>query len=557
MQKASWSAANEISNYVKQMQSSIEMFAENETVLIEKAKQNKNIDTFSVNLLNRKISRSYPDAINFLIWDKKGKLLVDADGTQKNKPEVYLLPSISDRQIEYAVRMHRNSDYDHFNIIVPWNYKNTFMGIFGLSFPSELVQPLLYKHQNVEHQLVLWRHDAPGFIEVTTPGTDLELVNEVYLEPEDMQRVGAIAAIGGTQWDVVSLHNLTLFADKLKQVIFNGVLKFLAILAAVLIAFYIYEKESRRRWKESEKARKKQQRLKLALESTQDGVWEVDLGNKEFFFDDRWYEIVGYDKNELPKDVSPSEVLIHRNDLEDFKQALSAHIHDETEFYEHEHRLKHKSGKWRWVHDRGRILERAEDGTPLRLIGTTADITKRKNAEIALRRNEDALHSFYSIISIEEASLHNQIQCLLVSGCQHLKMKCGIFSYIEGDRYTVMQVHTTSPAYKIQAGDKFDLGITYCKITIKSRSPMGFAYAKETQIAEHPAYKALQLEAYLGAPVYLDSKPYGTINFTSIEPREEEFSDGEKQFVSMIAEWVSNRLQSQVAEQRQKKLVKH
>ncbi len=559
MQRSSWAAANEISNYVEQMETNIRMFADAETEFLENAKLKDSAAVFN---LNRKVRNAYPDAINFLIWDQNGKLIIDSEGTQKNKPEVYLLPSISDSKVEYAVSMHLGSEYDHFNIVVPWENENNFLGIFGISFPSELVQPLLYKHQNADYQLVLWRHDAPGMVELMAPDADLELVNEIYLEPEDMQRVGAVAAISGTQWDVVSLHKLQLFSIKLRNIVLNSLLKFMAIMIVVLIAFYLYNKETKRRFEATEKARKREQRLKLALESTQDGVWEIDLGKDEFHFDDRWFGMLGYSASDFQHNKHPWESLVHTDDLEETKQIFQAHLHGEADFYEHEHRLKHKSGEWRWVHDRGRILERSEeDGTPLRVIGISADITTRKQAEIALRRHEEALHSFYSITSVEETSLHNQIQCLLVTGCQHLQMKCGIFSYIEGDRYTVMQVHTTSPSYKLQSGDKFELGITYCQLTIESRNAMGFAHAKNTEIIHHPAYEALQLEAYLGAPVYLDGKPYGTLNFTSIEPRAEEFSDSEKQFVQMMAEWISNKLQSQFAVQRQqetsKKLALH
>ena len=552
MQRSSWSAANEISNYVEQIEYSLGMFAENHTDLLIDARQSDSTESNAIKALKHKVNSHYPDAINFLIWNTEGKLIIDSEGTQLNKPEVYILPSISSDQIEYAVRMHRNSEHDHFNIIVPWKHENTFMGIFGVSFPSELVQPLLYKHQNVDYQLVLWRQDIPGFVELASPDSDLELVNDVYLEPEDMQRVGAVASIAGTQWDVVSLHSAILFSNKLNSIILNELVKFLAILSVVLISFYIYQKDRQRRFAESEKVRKKQQRLQLALESTQDGVWEIDLGKDEYYFDERWYELVGYSKEDLQHNKHPWDFLIHKNDISGIKSAFNAHIDGDVDFYEHEHRLKHKSGEWRWVHDRGRVLERDENGTPMRVIGTTADITNRKHAEIALRRNEDALHSFYSIISVDESSFHNQIQCLLVSGCQHLKMKCGIFSYIEGDRYTVVQVHTASSDYKVQAGDKFELGLTYCQLTIESRNALGFAHAKETDVVGHPAYATLQLEAYLGAPIYLDGKPYGTLNFTSIEPRSEEFTDSEKQFVQMIAEWISNRLQSQFAEQRQK-----
>ena len=552
MQQSSWSAANEISNYVEMMQSSIGMFADNETKLLEQAQQSKTIKSPAIGLLNEKISSNYPDAINFLIWNKDGKLMIDAEGTQLNKPEIYVLPSISDINVEYAVRMHRNSEHDHFNIIVPWKHESKFMGVFGVSFPSELVQPLLYKHQNINYQLALWRENSPGFVELASPDSDLELVNDIYLEKEDMQRVGAVASIGGTQWDVVSLHNQTLFTDKLKDIILNSLLKFLAILVAVVIAAKLYQREALRRYEANEKIRKTQERLQLALESTQDGVWEIDLGKDENYFDERWRELVGYSSDELLEAKQQNDRMIHDDDIAGAKRAFDLHLSGETDFYEHEHRIQHKTGKWIWVHDRGRILERDEDDAPLRVIGTTADISERKHSEIILKQNDEALRFFYSIVSVEGTSLHTQIQCLLAGGCKHLGMKCGIFSYIEGERYTVMQVHTESPDYQVQAGDKFELGYTYCQLTIDSRDAMGFAHANTTDVVNHPAYAALQLEAYLGAAVYLDNKPYGTLNFTSIEPRTSEFCDTEKKFVQMMAEWISNKLQSQFAEQRQK-----
>jgi len=289
----------------------------------------------------------------------------------------------------------------------------------------------------------------------------------------------------------------------------------------------------------------------LALESTQDGVWEIDLGNNGYYYDERWHEMLGFSNHELQVDKHLLDKLIHKDDVKATKTAFDMHLRGEVDIYDREHRLKQKSGEWVWVHDRGRILERAEDGTPLKVIGTTADITERKQAEIILKQNDEALHSFYSIVSDDNASLHDQIQSLLSSGCKHLGMQCAIFSYIEGDRYTVMQVHTESSA-AIQAGDKFELGLTYCQKTIESRETLGFSHAKKDDIANHPAYAALMLEAYIGAAVYLDGKPYGTLNFTSAEPRDENFNITEKKYVQMMAEWISNKLQSQFAEQRQK-----
>ena len=552
MQKSSWAASSEVANYIKHMQSSVKMFAENESVLLESFKNSKSNRSPLLKLLNTKVKSNYPDAINFLVWDHTGKLVIDADGTQLDKPEVYQLPTIGNINSEFAVHMYHNSEEEHFNIIVPWIGQDQKKNLFGISFPSDLVQPLLYKHQTVDFQLVLWRQNSPGYVEYLSSDSDLILVNDVYLEEEDLQRAGAVAAVGGTAWDVVSLHKPNLFTEKRNQILLNSLGKFLLILFIVFATYKFYRSEINRRFRANEELHRNEERLKLALESTQDGVWEIDYNQNECFFNQRWLQMFGYTNHDHIDPSNIWKVLVHKNDLANTEIHFTEILKGKSEYYSREHRIKTKEDGFKWVHDRARVLKRNYDGSPVRVIGTTADITKRKNAEIALRNSEEALRSFYSIVSVEGVSLHNQIQCLLTSGCQHLRMKCGILSYVEGDRYTVMQVHTSSEEYKIQEGDKFDLGITYCQFTLQQRSPVGFVHAEYTDLAKHPAYKALKLEAYLGVPVTLDSKPYGTLNFTSIEPRDKEFSESEKYFVQVMAEWISNKLQSQLAEQREK-----
>ncbi len=551
MQNSTWSAANEVANYIKQLQSSVKMFVANESQLLYEVKAAGSIETSSFFHLQNKILLHYPDAVNFLIWNKDGTLVIDSDGTQIDKPEIYQLPSIGKEHNEYAVRMHHSAEFKHFNIVIPWVTDNQHVGVFGLSFPSELIQPLLTDFQSVDHQLVLWKHNNPGFIEFLSSDSELNLVRDLYLDEEDMRRVGTVATVLGTDWDVVSLHRPDLFTNKLKQVVLSGIYKFLILFVIAVIAYVLYREDLKRRFEASEKIRKHEERLQLALESTQDGIWEVDYKSGDFFFNERWYEMLGYNQDELNFKGNLWDTLIHKDDLQDVKKTYEAHLAGDTDNYDHEHRLKHKSGKWIWVHDRGRVLEWDGDGKPLRAVGTSADITVRKSAEISLRRNEEAMQSFYSIISVVGASLHNQIQCLLAIGCRHLRMKCGILSYVEGDRYTVMHVYATSPEYKIQTGDKFDLGITYCQFTLQQQTPVGFAHAKTTDIATHPAYQTLQLEAYLGSPVFLDGDTYGTLNFSSIEARDEEFTESEKYFVQLMAEWISNKLQSQYSKQRQ------
>ena len=159
-----------------------------------------------------------------------------------------------------------------------------------------------------------------------------------------------------------------------------------------------------------------------------------------------------------------------------------------------------------------------------------------------LHSDSDALREFYSIALGKELAFVDQASEVLRHGCQYLALHCGIISYVEGERYTILHVHAASDEYKIQSGDVFELGLTYCKFTLEQKKPVGFHHAAKTDIAKHPSYEALKLESYLGAPIYLNDELFGTVNFTSINSRAEAFTENEMYFVQLIAEWISVEL---------------
>lgn len=159
-----------------------------------------------------------------------------------------------------------------------------------------------------------------------------------------------------------------------------------------------------------------------------------------------------------------------------------------------------------------------------------------------IHNDADALKEFYTIALTKDLSFVDQASEVLRLSCRYLSLHCGIVSYVEGERYTILHVHTESDEYKIQAGDVFELGLTYCKFTLEQKKPVGFHHAAKTDIAKHPSYDFLKLESYLGAPTFLNEKLFGTINFTSINPRSNPFTKNEIYFMQLIAEWISNEL---------------
>jgi PAS domain S-box-containing protein len=133
-----------------------------------------------------------------------------------------------------------------------------------------------------------------------------------------------------------------------------------------------------------EELKNNQERLALALEGGELGLWDWNAETDYVFFSERWASMLGYKKNEIKPHVNTWKNMLHPEDEERVYEELKAHLDGKTKSYYTEHRLKTKSGNWRWVSDKGKVVQRDEKGNPLRVIGVNQDISKRKKAEIQL-----------------------------------------------------------------------------------------------------------------------------------------------------------------------------
>ncbi|NQT50528.1 PAS domain-containing protein, partial [bacterium] len=127
--------------------------------------------------------------------------------------------------------------------------------------------------------------------------------------------------------------------------------------------------------------RESEERLGLAIEGAELGMWDRDIRTGEAVYNDRWAGMLGYPLDEIEPTTEAWQELIHPDDLARVRQALDAHFAGETPFYEAEYRMRAKSGAWKWILARGRVVQRDADGTPLRITGTHLDVTARKQAE--------------------------------------------------------------------------------------------------------------------------------------------------------------------------------
>lgn len=141
-----------------------------------------------------------------------------------------------------------------------------------------------------------------------------------------------------------------------------------------------------------------EERLTLALLATDTGLWEWHAAAGARYLGEAWTALLGYEARGLDGETHLSDGLVHTEDLPAARARLTAHFAGVTPWYEADYRLRTKRGEWRWIHDRGRVVERDGDGQALRMIGMQTDVTARKEAEAALfRERERALVTLASI----------------------------------------------------------------------------------------------------------------------------------------------------------------
>lgn len=161
-----------------------------------------------------------------------------------------------------------------------------------------------------------------------------------------------------------------------------------------------------------ERLRISEARWQFALEGAGDGVWDWNLTTNQVFYSSQWKTILGYSDDEIGNTIDEWALRIHPEDKERWYEDLKKHFRGDTKVFLNEHRILCKDGTYKWMLDRGKVVERGHDGEPLRVIGTCSDITEHKRYEEQLKylSLHDRLTGLYNRTFFEE-ELRRLVKC--------------------------------------------------------------------------------------------------------------------------------------------------
>ena len=131
--------------------------------------------------------------------------------------------------------------------------------------------------------------------------------------------------------------------------------------------------------------KEKKDRLAMAVEGADLGVWDWNIKTGEVDFNDKWAEMLGFKKEDLEGKIETWKNLLHKEDKEKVFTKLDDHFKGKKDIYEAEARLKTKDGKYKWIKDIGRVVERDHESKPKRAVGIHLDIDQRKRMERKLQ----------------------------------------------------------------------------------------------------------------------------------------------------------------------------
>ncbi|SDS58556.1 PAS domain S-box-containing protein [Halopseudomonas litoralis] len=183
-------------------------------------------------------------------------------------------------------------------------------------------------------------------------------------------------------------------------------------------------------------------------------------------------------------------------------------------------------------------------------------LVKDRQEHITARRLEhqrQALRAMNEIAGVPELDVTSQLKQVLELGCRYLGMDMGIVSRITGDDYLVVAQHSKDA--QVTEGEHFPLGRTYCALTLQQQDVLSIQDLEQSPYSGHLCDKAFDLRSYISVSLMVGDERYGTLSFSSSDPRLQPFEEPDMEFVRLLGPWVSEALRRDIMQQEREQLL--
>ena len=133
-----------------------------------------------------------------------------------------------------------------------------------------------------------------------------------------------------------------------------------------------------------EKLRISEERFQFALEASTTGIWDWNMVTNRVFYSSLSLKILELESADIFDDPERWDKLVHPDDLPEYYSDIQEHFDNKIPYYENYHRVMTSSGNYKWILDRGKVIDRDENGRPMRVIGTHTDVSSQKEKELEL-----------------------------------------------------------------------------------------------------------------------------------------------------------------------------
>ncbi|MCK4710980.1 MAG: GAF domain-containing sensor histidine kinase, partial [Gammaproteobacteria bacterium] len=176
------------------------------------------------------------------------------------------------------------------------------------------------------------------------------------------------------------------------------------------------------------------------------------------------------------------------------------------------------------------------------------EIIDRKRAEEAERRQTEKISALYKVSAKPGTTFETQIDETLKLGCRLFGLEIGRVCEIVPEKNENRILNVIAPkGSTLKKDQKMQLSRTMCGLTYDMTEPLILGDIAKSEYADHPGYQSTKLGAYIGVPIWVNNKKFGTINFASFETNKD-FQVTDRHLLGLMAQWVSVALERKQAE---------